>query len=126
MLGFEALLRDAGIDPTQVKLVRHQDTRYQERPSPYQLWLADDGRLNLYQEIQRNPVFKGASWIASFVVTPLNETLFAGMYAVNGVGPAADGLIDPISGKDVGASNYHRYDLVQSQKLADYRGRLDS
>jgi hypothetical protein len=122
MIGFNALLRDENIGPNNVKLVRHQETRLPNRPSPYALWLAADGRLDLYQRIQRRRVFQGAKLLASFVATPLNETLFVGMYEVNGVGKAAPGTIDPISGEDVGGLNF--YDLTLSPKLTEYRGRL--
>jgi hypothetical protein len=86
------------------------------------LWLAADGRLELYQQIERRIVFGTANMLASFVATPLNETLFVGLYDIHGVGKAASGLIDPISGVDVGGLNL--YDLTPSRKLAGYRGRL--
>lgn len=122
MIGFNALLRDEGIDPADAKLVRHQDTRHSARKTPYQLWMADDGQFSLYQKIQRRAVFKGARWLASFVATPLNETLFVGIYRNKGVSKAKGGLIDPISRKDVGGLNF--YNLSLSSKLAPYRGRL--
>jgi hypothetical protein len=122
MISFDTLLRDESVDPADVKLVRHQDTRHAARVTPYQLWLAADGRFDLYQRIQRRTVFKGARLLASFVATPLNETLFVGIYTNKDVGKAAPGLIDPISSKDVGGLNF--YKLVLSPKLADYRGRL--
>ena len=122
MIGFNALLRNENIDPTKVRLVRHQDTRLRGKPTPYQLWLAADGRLDLYQRIQRRKVFSDAQMIAAFVATPLNETLFIGMYQISSVGVAAAGLIDPISDMDVGGFNF--YDLAASPKLSDYRGRL--
>lgn len=122
MISFSALLRNEGIDPSHVKLVRHQDTRWAERVTPYQLWRAADGRFDLYQQIQKRPVFKGARFVASFVATPLNETLFVGMYENKSVRKAEPGLIDPISGKDVGGMNF--YNLVLSGKLEEYRGRL--
>lgn len=122
MIRFNTFLRDEGVDPAEVKLVRHQDTRYPGRLTPYQLWLASDGRLELYQRIQRRPVFKDARLLASFVATPLDETLFVGMYENRSAGKASPGLIDPISGKNVGGQNF--YDLAPSSLLADYRGRL--
>lgn len=122
MIGFNALLRHEGIDPADVKLVRHQDLRHAERTTPYQLWMAAPEEFELYQRIQRRAVFKGARWLASFLGTPLNETLFVGIYENNGVTKAKRGLIDPISRKDVGGFNF--YKLVQSSKLAEYRGRL--
>ena len=120
MIEFNALLKDEDVKPKDVKLVRHQDTR--RTLQPYQVWLANDGRFDLFQNIQRRPVFKGARTVASFVVTPLNETLFIGLYNIDGVGIAPSGLIDPSSGKNVGGFNL--YDMTLSSKLADYRGRL--
>ena len=122
MISFNTLLRDEGVDPDDVKLVRHQDTRWTGRPSPYQLWIADDGRLDLYQQIQKRPVFQGARVLASFVATPLDETLFVGLYDIKGVGTAAPGLLDPISERDVGG--LHLYELMPAQQLAEYRGRV--
>jgi len=119
MITFNSILRDAGLDPSAVKLARHQDTR---RPTPYQLWRAADGRFELYQRIQRRAVFASARMLASFVATPLNETLFVGLFAIRSVGKAPAGLCDPISGEDVGG--LHLYELVPARKLSEYRGRL--
>ena len=121
MIKFNALLRDEGVDPTDVKLVRHQ-AALKGRPTPYQLWCAADGRFELYQSIQRRAVFKGARLLASFVATPLNETLFVGLYAIKGVTTAAPGLLDPISGKDMGGR--HFYNMAIAPELTEYRGRL--
>ena len=122
MFGFNTVLRDEGVDPTGVKLVRHQVTHHAARVTPWQLWLAGDGQFDLYQKIQRRAVFKGARLLASFVATPLNETLFVGIYENKGVGKAEPGLIDPIYCKDVRGLNF--YDLAPSSKLAEYRGRM--
>ncbi len=122
MIRFNALLRNEGIDPAHVKLVRHQDTRYPERQTPYQLWKRKDGRFDLYQRLQSRPVFKKAKFLASFVGTPLDETLFVGFYEIRGVGRAPRGLIDPISEKKV--AGLYLYQMRKSPKLADYSGRL--
>ena len=122
MIKFNTLLRDDGLDPADVKLVRHKDTRRRGRPTPYQLWCAADGRLELYQRIQRRTVFQGARLLACFVATPLNETLFIGLYAIKDVGTAEPGLIDPVSGDNV--SGHYFYDLEMVQELAEFRGRL--
>jgi len=68
------------------------------------------------KKFKRHPVFKRARLVASFVVTPLDETLFVGMYENRSVDKAKPGLIDPISCKDVGGLNF--YNLVLSPKLA--------
>ena len=122
MITFNGLLHHEQLEPAQIKLVRHQDGRYPGRPSPQELWRADDGRFDLYQRIQHRPVFDRAEMIASFVGTPLNESLFVGLYSVKGRGKAAAGLRDPVSGEDV--SGLHFYELELISKLTDYRGRL--
>lgn len=106
-----------------MKLARHQDNRYPGRPTPFQLWRAADGRFELYQRVQsRNGIFDGARFLASFLATPLDETLFVGLYEIKGVGLAPKGLIDPVSGEDVGGYNF--YELEPSTGLGDYRGRI--
>ncbi len=57
-----------------------------------------------------------------FVATPLDETLFVGLYEIGEVRKAPSGTLDPLSNKDV--SGYHFYELALSQELGDYRGRL--
>jgi hypothetical protein len=86
VITFNAILRHEGIDPKGVQLVRHQDTRSPGKPTPYNLWRADDGRLELYQQIQSNRVFDVGNLLATFVVTPNGEALFVGLYAVKGIG----------------------------------------
>jgi hypothetical protein len=60
--------------------------------------------------------------LATFVVTPNDETVFVGFYAVNGVGTAPPGLIDPLWNHDVGGK--HLYDIEPDKRLAQYEGRL--
>jgi hypothetical protein len=123
MIVFNALLQDEEISPAEVKLARHTlSKKYKGRPSPYELWLAGDGRLELYQRIQRKNRFDGFDFIATFVATPLNETLFVGLFENCGVGTAENGLCDPISGDDAGGK--FLYDLRESDRLIEYRGRL--
>lgn len=86
------------------------------------LWRAHDGSFELYQKIQKRPVYARAAVLASFVVTPFDETLFVGLYLIKDLGQAEAGLTDPISGKDV--SNHYFYDLSPLDKLIDYQGRL--
>jgi hypothetical protein len=119
-MNFNLLLRDAGLDPADVRLVRHQDRHVPPERRPYQLWR--NGTFDLYQAIQSKPRFAGANAIASFVATPLDETLFVGLYAVNGMGVAPKGTIDPAFLTDVAGRIL--YDLELAPPLADLRGRL--
>lgn len=120
MISLNTILENEGLNPKNVKLVRHRDRRFSI--TPYQLWMAADGRLDVYQSFQSRLVFEGVSHIASFVVTPLNETLFVGVYAVNGVGLASADDIDPLSNASMVGLN--KYDLTLTDHMADYRGKL--
>lgn len=120
MITFNTLLVDAGIDPARVKLVRHQDHRFDR--TPYQLWRANNGSFEFYQRIQRTPWFHNIDYVASFVATPLDETVFLGLYRVAGSGIAPRGTIDPASGMDETGS--HFYDLQVMAELAEYRAKL--
>jgi hypothetical protein len=121
VITFNTLLRSEGIDPSVVKLVRHQYQRL-GRPTPFQLWRSDVGQFKLYQQVQGRNVFARARLLASFVATPFEETLFVGLYEIRGVGQAPKGLIDPSSGQKVRGKNF--YDLEAATMLREYRGRL--
>ena len=95
MLTLNAILRHEGIDPKNVKLVQHQDNRASANCTPYDLWRAGDGRLEKYQQVQRREVFDIGNLLATFVVTPANDTLFVGLFRVDGMGIAPAGTIDP-------------------------------
>jgi hypothetical protein len=122
MLTFNAVLRHEGIDPKVVRLVRHQDKRRAGRPTPYNLWRANDGRFETYQKIQGRKVFDVGNILASFVVTPSNQTLFVGLYSVVGIGRAPPGIVDPIGQHDVSGAQF--YDIRFDQRLDDLAGRL--
>ncbi len=122
MLTFNAILRNEGIAPAGVRLVRHQDTRHPGRPTPYMLWQARKGDLDVYQRIQRRRVFRVGDTLASFVVTPMNETLFIGLYQVDGIAKVPPGMRDPIGQHDVSGLNL--YDIRNDDRLSEYAGHL--
>lgn len=122
MLTFDVYLRESGLNLKKIRLVRHQDTRKSASCTPYELWRQDTQKFELYQRIQQRDVFDGLDAIASFAVTPFNECLFIGLYAVEGKTVAPSGLIDPISAEDVGGRNM--YSLVRRAELSEYIGRL--
>lgn len=122
MLTLNTILKSESVDPAQVKLVRHQDARATAGHRPYELWRAGDGRLENYQQIQKRPVFKPGELLASFVVTPANDTLFVGLFRVEGVGVAPAGTIDPVSGED--RAGLHLYTIHREDRLVEYAGHL--
>jgi hypothetical protein len=122
MTTFNEILRQAGIDPKDVKIARHVDRRaIDENHTPYSLWLADDGSFETYQRIQHREVFK-RKYVAAFVGTPKKETLFVGLWRVNGLGKAPLGTMDPVQVADRTGMGF--YDLVPDDRLAQYIGRL--
>jgi len=122
MLTFNTILANESIDPKKVRLVRHKDNRASGNSTPYNLWLAADGRLETYQRIQKRKVFEVGGLLASFVVTPTNNTLFVGLYRVNDVGIAPPGTIDPVLQTD--RTGLHFYDIDREKRLSDYAGHL--
>jgi hypothetical protein len=122
MLTFNAILRNEGIDPKGVRLVRHQDNRSSVSCTPYNLWRAGDGRIETYQRIQKREVFDVGSLLASFVATPANDTLFIGLYRVESIGIAPQGTIDPVL--QIERGGLHLYDIRREELLADYIGHL--
>jgi hypothetical protein len=122
MLTFNDILRKEKIHPKSVRLVRHHFTGHPERPTPYQLWKRNDGSLEKYQQIQRKRRFKVGELLATFVVSPNKRTLFVGLYSVIGLGIVPDGVLDPVSGKDVGGLNF--YKTKADARLSEYARRL--
>ena len=123
MITFNDILQREGIDADLVKLVRHQDHRGSQRSTtPYQLWTARDGRFDQYQSIQGRLVFEDAHYLAAFVATPNNETLFVGLYSIGRPTKAPAGMIDPVGGHDVAGLNL--YNLKRVDTLDEYAGRL--
>jgi hypothetical protein len=131
MLTFNLLLTEAGLDPKDVYLVRHKDTRIaagrlQARgSSPYALWLNRREDFETYQQLQSEECFRKREWIASFVVPPNNETLFAGIYRKIGCGNLPDQLTEcPSTGKTVNSETHVFYDLACDHRLDVWVGRL--
>ncbi|PTS87394.1 MULTISPECIES: GIY-YIG nuclease family protein [unclassified Caulobacter] len=126
------LLRDEGIDPADVRLLRHQTSKVRGR-TPYTLWRDDPGSFETYQSTQvsaprERSRFRGRYW-ASFVVPPSGATMFVGLYAVALAGTVPSGTIDPLTGVNVGGPKgliapYDHYECTRVQQLSDYIGRL--
>jgi hypothetical protein len=122
MLTFNAILRHESIDPKQVRLVRHKDTR-RGRITPYNLWRAGLHPFETYQQIQSEMVFHVGNLLASFVVTPTKDTLFVGLYRVEGVGNVPPGTIDPSTQAEPDAG-HHFFQIRPDERLSEYSGHL--
>ena len=125
-LTFNMCLREAGIPLAGVRLLRHKDQRAEKGCTPYELRRDDRQQFESYQSTQRikNRTRLNASHWASFVGTPSDETLFAGLYAVEYLGlldedrpkPHMDG-IDKAGSCDV-------YQLTFDERFSDLDGKL--
>ncbi len=99
-LTFNLLLKSEGIDPREVRLLRHQQPS-EVGLSPYALWRDDRPEFERYQSAQRadrRGYFKGQFW-AGFVVPPDGSTLFAGLYEIGDHTPASADWLDPLQRK---------------------------
>lgn len=125
MITFNDVLHAAGVDPGNVRLARHQDTRARG-PSIYAIWKSPGGPelVEQYQAIQKPDRFEIGGLVASFVVTPppRNETLFIGLYEVMAQAECEAGSRDPITGIDV--TGLHRYEMAYDDRLDEYKERL--
>jgi hypothetical protein len=122
-LRFNMLLHDEGMDPSEVRLLRHQTTKGLGR-TPYTLWRDDPAGFEKYQSIQRTARrsrFDRQYW-ASFVAPPSGGTLFVGMFETSLEGPVPEGTIDPLTGQVI--SECDQYACRRMQALSDYIGRL--
>lgn len=118
---FNSLLDADGLDPKNVRLVRHHTTS-RKHHSPYSLWRAAPIDFDRYQSVQSKAVFTVGNQVASFVRAPSGDTLFVGMYDVEALNVAPEGFIDPISGAVVAGLNL--YSLTRLDALAEFRGKL--
>ncbi len=123
MITFNDILLAEGINPATVKLVRHQEGG-RRGMIVYATSRQPDGRAKVeeYQSVQSRKVFEVGGLIASFIVTPRGDTLFFGLYRVNGIDTCEAGHRDPIFGDDATGKNL--YDLAYDDRLALYEGRL--
>ena len=125
-LRFNSLLAQAGIAPREVRLLRHQENRADKGKTPYELWRDNRPAFEIYQEAHSlwNRSKLSYPYWASFVVTPVAETLLAGFYRVRYLGineverqwPHTVG-VDPVGSCDV-------YELNLDERLSDLSGRL--
>lgn len=120
MLTFNDLLRMEGVDPTSVRLVRHQDGRL-GRGRMYEAWRSNRAAFESYQSVQSKDRFPLGDLLAGFVVTEAQKTVFIGMYSVDSVGICPPGSMDHLLKHDV-AGNF-KYELTLLGALDCYRGR---
>ena len=123
---FNELLLAEGIDPKDVRLLRHTPKSGVPGMSPFAAWQKERARFEAYQATQasRNRRFFDAPYWASFVSTPNRDTLFVGLYSVSGVdGPIAP-FACPLTGVEHGDREVDRFSLTPSAQMQDLVGTL--
>ena len=121
MLTFNDLLTLQGVDPTQVRLVRHQDRRLRAGRL-YEAWRNNRAAFEGYQSAQARDIFPLDAVLATFIVTDARKTVFVGMYRVDSVDSCLPGTTDPLLNSDI--SGHYKYALQLLDVLSDYRDRL--
>lgn len=123
MLTLNDVLRVERVDPETVQVVRHFDST-QRAPNLYGVWMSADRPLfDEYQRYQSRKVFVVGGHLASFVVTPppLSDTVFVGLYRVDGLDPVKRKQRNPIYGNEYDG---YRYDIAKDARMAEYEGHL--
>jgi hypothetical protein len=120
-LTFRDLLMCADIDPASTRLARHQDPRSVTGETLFELWINDRPKFEAYQRVQARKKFHNAEHLAAFVVTPESDTLFVGVYSIQGCEGTPKERICPVS--EVQKPLYE-YALSPSHALSEYRARI--
>jgi hypothetical protein len=124
---FNILLKECGVTPADVILVRHQDQRADKGRTPYELWREAPEAFEAYQAIQstsQRSRFDGAQYWAVFVGTPAGETVFVNLYAAVYQGLLDQDLPRPHNDGIDQAGTRDRYALTVDPRLSKYAGKL--
>lgn len=123
---FNTLLSQAGIDPKDVRLLRHKDQRSLKGRSPYELWRDDRPMFEMYQSDQafgNRTKLTGKYW-AVFVGTPSDETFFAGLYSVTYLGINIEARYLPHLDTNSDPETADVYDLTLVDEFKEFDGTL--
>jgi hypothetical protein len=124
LVTFKSFLEFSGLNPAKVKLARHRDTAKRAIISPYEVWRSNSEAFLLYNKIQGPMTFQNAEFIASFVVTPSGQTVFAEIFKINDVGEVPELTHCPVTGENRHKTSSVFYNLDRTEYLEEYKGRL--
>ncbi|MBK9090190.1 MAG: GIY-YIG nuclease family protein [Holophagales bacterium] len=118
-LGIVDLLQLRGFAPTgKVKLVRHQDSRWDVHE------LLRSGWLETYQRFQGKPVFDGLEYIVSFVGLEGSRARLLGVYRVCGSRPSGEVPLPPGRPFSDWQKSGICYDLERDEAFAEFEHRI--
>lgn len=124
VITFNDILRAGGIegDVTRVKLLRHIETR--NRIDVHDVWRNQREVFEAWQARQWDNFFKGVAYVASFVVSRSGETVFVGLYSVDGGwAKVVAGTPDPLTGTPADP-RLVQHELTRVADFDVYAGRL--
>lgn len=119
---FKTLLTEAGINPRDVKVLRHNLNGV----DLFAAWRHERREFEAWQAVQKRSS-KGhfsRPWWAAFVSTPEDGALFVGLYEAHLVGECPAGYVERINPTPGDPSTLDLYDCQLSPALAEYAGRL--
>lgn len=128
MLTFNQLLRTAGLDPREVRLVRHRDSNPKVHRMLYEDAVNVRPPFAQYQERQGTPQvidqFRAARYLAGFVAEPITgATVFAGVWERLDERPK-DQYTDNPYAPDAPSSRAIEFNTRRVETFDDYAGRL--
>jgi HNH endonuclease len=125
---FNEMLVEAGIDPADVRLLRHHTQPGLGGMSLYDLWNRDVDGFERYQSTQKEglPVFRTAKYFAAFVCPDPATTLFAGLYEAEFDGTRQVDWLCPYRGNKPGdGAPVDVFRTTLRPELAEHIGQLE-
>lgn len=125
-LSFNILLRSEGIEPRDVRLLRHAKRQGVPGMSPFQAWREHREKFERYQATQPSKdrrYFEAPYW-AAFVGTPDRRTLFVGLYAAELAEEGIAGFTCPLTGRHIEEGRTDLYSTNALDSFAQYSGKL--
>lgn len=118
---FETLLKDAGLQPGQVRILRHPERRGLDLLA---LWRSDRARFEAFQALQKSDnqsQFRSPHWATC--VGRGSKTIFLGIYTATLARARLEGVVDPIWGHVMEAP-HDEYRTELTPLLSEFSGRL--
>ena len=119
---FRTLLSEAGIDPHDVRMLRHT----LKGVDLYAAWRNDPKDFEAYQSVQRRSArsYFARPWWASFISLPDERAVFVGMYRATFLGDCPAGYDERITPHPASPDVLHLYECQLADELREYVGRL--
>lgn len=126
LLTFQTLLREADIELSDVRLLRHAKGGGTPGMHPYIAWRDDRPRFEDYQSFQaarRQAFFSGPFW-ASFVALAGTEALFVGLYSATLRQAGIPSFVCPLTGRIIPDAEADLYSVQKDARLTQFEGKL--